>query len=157
MKNEVISFTTRRKRPGEVEGVDYTYITQEKFDNLFNSGGLAEYTTYFGNASYGITMDELIGKLSRGDAFVIVDAFGMEQLKKLYAEHVTVFIRTDPREAVRRMMLRGDSDESIAKRLKTFEEELNSYYLYDYILENTGSLLESLDGMRAILKKEGVL
>jgi guanylate kinase len=54
-------------------------------------------------------------------------------------------------------MLRGDSDESIAKRLKTFEEELNSYYLYDYILENTGSLLESLDGMRAILKKEGVL
>lgn len=135
MHNEVISFTTRPQRPNEIDGFDYIFITKEKYDELFNSGGLAEYSNYGGNY-YGITMEELNKKLENQDAFVIVDVHGMQQLKKIYPKCVTIFLYAGYEEVKQRMKLRGGTNEFIKKRLSTYHEEMKNAQLYDYIVKN---------------------
>jgi guanylate kinase len=155
MDNEIISFTTRAKRDGEEEGIDYLFITQEEFDALMKEGRIAEHTTYYGSASYGITMDELEGKLAKGDAFVVVDVVGKKQLEELYPNTTSVFFRINEMTAIKRMQRRGDSAENIAKRLKTYGEEIDNYYLYDYIVENEGNHADTIESVRLIIEKEG--
>lgn len=151
MKNEIVSFTTRAPREGEVHGIDYLFIRQEEFDRLLANGGLAEYTTYYGNASYGITMNELTSKLEKGDAFVIVDVVGMEQLKKLHPKTVTIFIQVPTEMLEGRMRKRGDSEELIAKRLRTVEQEQENFYLYDYVIDNSGKLEDAIEAFKTIV------
>jgi guanylate kinase len=155
MTNEVVSFTTRQPRAGEVNGRDYIFISQEKFDYLLNSNGLAEYTTYYGNASYGITMDELRYRLEKGDAFVVVDIVGKRQLEEIYPNTVSVFVWV-PYAGIleNRMMSRGDSWENIQKRAKTMDEENNNFYEYDYLIDNTGNFEDSIEAFKAIVSGE---
>jgi guanylate kinase len=157
MDNEVVSFTTRPPRPGEINGKDYVFMSQEEFDKLLHNNGLAEYTTYYGNASYGITLDELHGKLEKGHAFVIVDVIGLVQLKKLWDNTASVFIMTSEAKARKRMNERGDSAQRIEDRLKTYGIEQENFYLYDYVLDNNNTLAEAIEGMKNILQIEGVL
>lgn len=152
MENEVVSFTTRAMRPGEVDGIDYVYITEERFKELYASNGLAEYTTYYGNASYGITMEELTSKLAKGDAFVIVDVVGKQQLEQLYDNTVSVFVWMPfVEEAIARMRKRGDAEELIQKRLRTYEEEIANFPQYDYLIDNTGSFGDAVEAFKAIV------
>jgi guanylate kinase len=154
MDNEILSFTTRQKRDGEVEGKDY---------NMFDKKELAEWTEYSGN-HYGATKKEVREKLELGDAYVIADVTGMLQFQRYYLDALTIFIQSSSRdEAVENMLGRGDSMESIQNRMKTYEEELENFYLYDYVVENTrGSFDDTLEGLKAILNeneiktKEGV-
>jgi guanylate kinase len=152
MDNEVISFTTRAPREGEVNGKDYVFLKEWEFDAMFKEGRIAEYTTYYGTASYGITMDELTSKLEKGDAFVVVDVFGKGQLENLYPKTVSIFIYC-PYSAMleNRMMARGDSWENILKRMKNYDEEMENFYLYDYLLDNTGSFEDAVSSFKAIV------
>lgn len=154
MSNEVVSFTTRDRRYGEIAGVDYVYITQQEFDSLMQSGGIAEHTTYYGTASYGITMEELTGKLEKGNAFVIVDVVGKEQLEKLYPNTISIFFNLSKETAVKRMKERGDTQEAINKRLKSFDEELDNFYLYDYVIDNENTHKEAIAAVGYILDLE---
>lgn len=154
MDNEIISFTTRAKRDGEEDGIDYLYITEEEFQALVDHGGIAESTTYYGTASYGITLSELLEKLDKGDAFVIVDVVGKAQLEALYPNTVSIFFSISKETAIARMKLRGDSDESINKRLMSFEEELENFYLYDYIIDNENSKNQALQAVNYIVGLE---
>jgi guanylate kinase len=142
MQNEIVSFTTREKRPGEIEGKDYIFISNEEFESMRDSGKIAEYTTYYGSASYGITMEEINKKLSKGPAFVVVDIEGKKQLEEIYDNTTSIFIYTSPEEAEQRMIRRGDKPENIAKRLATFKKELENMEFYDYAIENPDGKLE---------------
>lgn len=137
MNNEVVSFTTRHPRNNEVDGVDYIYISKEEFEIMKDSGELAEHITYEATGdSYGITMTELRDKLYLGSAFAIVTHHGMEQLKAIYPNCVTIFLLTDKEDAIEFMKSRGDSNESIENRLKTFDEEQSNRVYYDYVIKN---------------------
>lgn len=155
MTNEIISFTTRSPRKGEIDGVDYIYITNEKFNELYDSGGLAEHTDYYGTAKYGITMEELKGKLSKGDAFVVVDVIGKEALEEIYDNTLSIFIFSpDSDVAFKRMSDRGDNEEQISRRLASYEEEIENFPLYDVLLDNIGNLGRAVEGFRKIVGGE---
>jgi guanylate kinase len=155
MDNEIVSFTTREPRQGEVEGVDYQFISQEKFDELYNSNGLAEHTTYYGSASYGITMEELTSKLAKGDAFVIVDVVGKRQLEELWDNTTSIFVfQPYPKIAIKRMELRGDSKEAIKKRLVTYEEEIANFPEYDVLLYNVGQIESAISGFEKLVSNK---
>lgn len=136
MENELGSFTTRKKRDGEVDGYDYNFISEEVYFKMKEKGELAEYTTYDGN-HYGITRNEVESKLKLGDAYAVVDVEGMKQLTEYYkGSIVKIYIYTDHDVAYRNMKRRGDSVELVLKRLKTYNTELKDSKKYDYVIKN---------------------
>lgn len=154
MGNEVISFTTRAPRKGEVDGVDYVYTTVAEVDRLEEIGELVERVSYDGN-SYGISKQELYGKLSEQDAFVIVDYHGCQQVKDLYPNCVSIFFSIDTADARNRMLERGDNPATMAHRLSTYETELANQVHYDYVLQNEyGNQEETVRALRAIIQSK---
>lgn len=135
MSNEIVSFTTREKRDGEVEGVDYIFTNVEEIDRLEQEGLIVERVLYAGN-SYGISQVEMDDKLSKGDAFVVVDLHGCQQLSALYDNIVSVFFSIDVEDARERMIKRGDDVSKIDGRLATYEKELSHAVNYDYVITN---------------------
>lgn len=141
MDNELVSFTTRAKRKGEVNGRDYIFITEEEFNILKTNSGLVESTCYGGNY-YGLTLNELESKLAEGSCFFIADVVGMKQMKKMYDNVVTIFIFCEREDCESNMRERGDSEENIKKRLSTHEEEVENLYLYDHVVVNRRNELD---------------
>lgn len=132
---EIISHTTRKIRKGEKHGVTYYFVTKEEFDRIEK----IEEVTYNGN-HYCISKNEIEKKLGNNNkVFVICDVNGMRQLKKFYPKEVVViYIYTSFEEMERRMRLRGDSEESIRKRLEYAKEtnELDNGKYADFIVRN---------------------
>lgn len=139
MSNEVISFTTRSKRKGEIEGSDYKFITKEEFDALKKSDKLIEHVEYGGNY-YGIDEDELYSKLEKGHAFCIVDNHGREQLQAIYSNTTSIFLYCDYHDTKERMLKRGDSLEDVEKRLSSYYKEMLNSVNYDYVIYNKNYL-----------------
>lgn len=152
--NIIMSFTTREPRQGEINGVDYHYISKEQFDYMQSNNELAEWTEYGGNF-YGLIRDEIESKLIKGSAFVIVDYNGMKQLKELYPDSVSIFIYTTKDDCIMQMRMRGDSNENILKRLDTYDEEMKNRVHYDYVVKNKrGQLNECIKVVRSIVEYE---
>lgn len=156
MDNEVVSFTTRAPRAGEVDGFDYVFTSVEEVDRMEASGELVERVSYAGN-SYGISKDELYGKLANGDAFVIVDYHGFQQIQALYDNYVSVFFSIDVEDARQRMLERGDKEDVIEGRLKTYAKELANQQHYDFVIQNTyGKQNETVEVLKQIVSGEFV-
>lgn len=154
MKNEVVSFTTRKPRQGEIDGVDYKFISLEKFEELKKQGKLIEQVEYSGNY-YGIDQEEFENKLSIGNAFVIVDYHGMQQIKKVYPNCVTLFLYTPYDQAYNQMIQRGDTLDKIEQRLTTYHHEMKNKEHYDYVVRNnSGKFNESMKVLSSIVNAE---
>lgn len=152
MTNEVLSFTSRDPRIGEVDGIDYKFTTEEEVDRLEAEGALVERVLYDGN-SYGISKQELYGKLEHEDAFVIVDYHGFKQLQALYPNIISVFFAIDTEDARNRMLERGDNPATMSNRLSTYEKELANQVHYDYVLQNVyGKQDETIAELRNIIE-----
>jgi guanylate kinase len=136
MNNELISFTTREPRKNEINGVDYIFITKEKFTYLLNNNGLMEHTEYYGSNFYGLTQQEFDSKIKIGDCFFIADYTGLKQMKEKYDNIISIFIYCEREECEKNMRLRGDSEENILKRLTTYDIEIANAYKYDHIVTN---------------------
>lgn len=154
MDNEIVSFTTRKPREGEIDGIDYNFIAINKFKKLYDNDKLVEWSNY-GGEYYGITKDELENKLKKDNAFVVVDVVGMKTLTKLYPNSVSVFIYSDEEQAYNLMKLRGDKMKDIEKRLITIKDELNNIKYYDCAFKNKyGQLNKSIKIMDSIIDIE---
>ncbi len=154
MRNEVISFTTRNKRSGETEGETYKFISFDDFKSLMNNNKLIECVQYSGNY-YGIDSDELNAKLNVGDAFCIVDFYGMKQLKEIHKRCTTIFLYTPYEQAYEQMLARGDSPDVVNKRLITYQDEMLNRHNYDYVIKNNpGQLDKTKEIVRYILLSE---
>ncbi|MEH6872347.1 guanylate kinase [Bacillus safensis] len=154
MSNEVVSFTTRKPRQGEIDGVDYKYISLEKFEELKEQGKLIEQVEYSGNY-YGIDQEEFENKLSIGNAFVIVDYHGMQQIKKFYPNCVTVFLYTPYDQAYKQMINRGDTLDKVEQRSSTYPQEMKNKEHYDYVVRNnSGKFNETTKVLSSIVKAE---
>ena len=152
MDNEVVSFTTRGRREGEIDGVDYIYTTLDEIDRLESEGLIVERVLYAGN-SYGISKVELDSKLAKGDAFVVVDFHGYQQMLEIYDQVVSVFFEIDVEDARNRMVARGDREDSINSRLATYEAELSNSVHYDYVIHNeAGKQDETVEVLRQIIQ-----
>jgi guanylate kinase len=156
-KREILSYTTRPMRDNEEDGVDYNFITKELFEAIDATGDMIEKTQYPPNDPngnfYGVSWDSVKSKLKKGDAFIVADTHGMEQLKAIHNNCVTIWIYTSKDDAIANMLTRGDSSENIKKRMQTFDLEQTNRTKYDYIITNNyGRMKDTIKIIKAIVK-----
>jgi guanylate kinase len=133
-----VSATTRPPRPGEVDGRDYHFVSNEQFDSMVANGEFLEWAHVFG-FRYG-TLDREVRKSIEGgrDVLLDIDWQGTQQLKQVDPDIVRVFILPPSMEELeRRLRERGtDSDEVIANRMARSAAEISHWAEYDYVLIN---------------------
>lgn len=151
-----ISFTTRDKRPKEVEGLDYFFISEEKFNKMNEKNELLEYAKVFGNY-YGTPKENVINLLNNGtDVLFDIDWQGVNQLSQLMKNDlVRIFIMPPGiKELEKRLLIRGeDSNDTIKKRMNESINELSHWNEYDYVVINK-NLEQATDDVRSILRAE---
>lgn len=133
-----VSMTTRPKRPGEVDGVDYFFRTREEFKDLIKKGQMLEYAEYVGNY-YGTPLTYVNETLDKGiDVFLEIEVQGALQVKKKVPDGVFIFLTPpDLDELKDRLVGRGtDSEEVIRQRIERAKEEIALMREYDYVVVN---------------------
>jgi guanylate kinase len=151
-----ISATTRLRRPGEVPGQDYYFVSPDEFQKMIDAGEFLEYAHVFGH-SYGTPRGPVEDALSRGlDIIFDIDWQGTQQLAELArTDLVTVFILppSGP-ELERRLKTRArDSDDEIRKRMAKAADEMSHFSEYDYVLVNN-DINETIHKAQTILDAE---
>ena len=144
-----VSATTRPPRANEVDGRDYHFVDQERFDRMVAQDEFLEYATVFSN-SYGTPKANVMSALERGDWH------GTQQgANAARADLVSVFILPPSREALQqRLVSRAqDSVDVVAERMTKASDEISHYREYDYIVVNE-DLDRSVESVRAILSAE---
>lgn len=133
-----VSATTRPPREGEVDGVNYFFMTRPEFEALIKEGGFLEYAEYNGNF-YG-TPKKFVEESVENCLNVIleIEVKGAMQIKRMFPNSVFVFIAPDSvKELERRLRDRAtEAEEIILKRLQIAKRELASCLMYDYIIIN---------------------
>lgn len=115
---ELVSHTTRLPRPGEVQGVSYHFVDEVTFQQTKK----VEASAYAGNW-YGVSEKEVEDKTKLGDVFAVIEIHGALAFKKMYGKKVKIFyIASGPRDLRRRMAHRGDTKESIRKRMVIYRK-----------------------------------
>ena len=150
-----ISATTRLPRTGETDGVDYFFKTREEFEQMIQNKQLLEYAEYVGNY-YGTPLEYVENTLASGkDVFLEIDVQGAIQVRELMPDGVFIFLTPpDLNELESRIVNRGtDSDEVIAKRMKTAREELELMKYYDYSVVND-TVDNAVQKIEAIIQTE---
>ena len=133
-----ISYTTRRPRKGEKEGVDYHFIDVPTFLKMKERGEFLESAEVHGN-HYGTGKQVILDAVKRGDALILeIDWQGAQQVRRLYPDCIGIFILPPSVEELeRRMRARGqDSDEVIRQRVQNAREELSHAGEFNYAIIN---------------------
>lgn len=152
-----VSATTRSPRPGEIDGVDYYFVSHDQFQSMVAENALLEWATVFGNR-YGTPRAPVEAALQDGrDVLFDIDWQGTQQLQQTDAasDLVRVFILPpDLAELERRLRARNtDHPDVIAGRMARARDEISHWGEYDYILVNDDAET-CLGEIRAILKAE---
>ncbi len=133
-----ISATTRPPRPGERDGVDYHFLSEERFEELVQAGEFLEHATYSGNR-YGTLRSELEAQLTRAEPVVLeIEVQGARQVRGAMPDALAVFIAPPSLQALRlRLEARGtDSPAQVRARLATAEKELSAQTEFASVLVN---------------------
>jgi len=151
-----VSCTTRAKRPGEKDGVDYRFLDTASFRGMVDRGEFLEYAQVFGNY-YGTPRAPVEAALSAGkDVLFDIDWQGTQQLRdKVPSDLVTVFILPpSTRDLEKRLLTRAqDPQDIVAERMAKAADEMSHYAEYDYVVVNR-NIGTSLDRIKAILTAE---
>jgi len=151
-----VSATTRRRRPGEVEGKDYFFIDEMAFKTKINQGYFLEYAEVFDHF-YGTPADTVNKTLNEGrDVLFDIDWQGTQQIKaRARQDLVSIFILPPSTpELERRLLNRAqDSAEVVAGRMAKAADEMSHYPEYDYVIINH-DLTQSVAAVQTILDAE---
>ena len=133
-----VSVTTRKPRPGEVEGINYFFRSEEEYQQMIAAGEFLETAEVYKNY-YGTPKAPVYENLDKGnDVLFEVDVHGARSIKKQYPEAVTIFLMTpDFKTLEARLRGRGtESEDSLKTRLGAAKRELGKYETFDYIVFN---------------------
>jgi guanylate kinase len=147
-----VSATTRAPRPGEVDGVDYHFLTDTDFQRRVDAGEFVEHATYAGRR-YGTLRSELARHIAAGHPVVLeIELQGARQVRTTLPEALQVFIAPPSLEALRaRLIGRGTDDEAeIAARLRVAEEELAAQDEFGHVVVND-RLEDAVDQLLSIV------
>lgn len=150
-----ISATTRKPREGEIDGVNYRFLSKEQFESLVNSDGMLEYAQYCDNY-YGTPKDMVEKKRLEGKNVILeIEVQGAMQVRKNCPDAILIFILPPSvAELERRLRKRGtETDDVIAKRVAKAAEEIPYAEKYDYIVVN-GALEKAVEDFLAIISAE---
>ena len=149
------SYTSRAMREGEKDGVDYNFITRERFEAMVAEDAFLEWADVFGNL-YGTGKAETERELVGGrDLVLVIDVQGARQVRSHGANAIGIFVLPPSFEALEHR-LRGrskDSEEAIRKRLVTARREIRAVAEYEYVIVND-ELDTCVDRLRSIVLAE---
>jgi guanylate kinase len=150
-----VSHTTRPKRSGEQDGINYHFVNHNQFQDLLAAGGFLEHAEVFGNW-YGTSQHWVEQTLQSGtDVILEIDWQGAQQVRKLVPGTVAIFILPPSRETLAtRLRGRGQDDESIiAARMAQAQSEMSHYAEADYLVINDEFDI-ALDELAAIFRAQ---
>jgi guanylate kinase len=149
------SYTSRGARQGERNGIDYNFISRERFEAMAQEGEFLEWADVFGNY-YGTCAADTDACLGRGeDVVLVIDVKGARQVRSRGIETVGIFV-LPPSAAILEQRLRGrskDSEEQILRRLTVARGEVAEYAQYEYVVVND-EVDAAVDRLRAIVLAE---
>ena len=149
-----ISSTTRRPRKGEVDGIDYHFLTRTEFERLIKVGEFVEWATVYDELK-GVTRSELLGPMAEGrDIIIRTDVQGARIWREKLEGAIYVFLMAEDRETLRaRLIGRGSEDAaSLAARFAELEEELADIPNNDHLIINHhGQVDRAVDEIKAII------
>ena len=153
-----VSATTRAPRPGEVDGVNYHYISVEEFEGRIGADELLEYTKYCGNY-YGTLKRETDAVLESGKNLILeIEVEGAMNVKRLCPDTAVLIMLLPPSYAVQEQRLRGrgtETEDVIQKRLERAKEEMEFLPQYDYVVYNyDGRAEECAEQIQNIIRAE---
>ena len=132
-----VSHTTRTPRSNEIDGVDYHFVSKEKFKELIDKGKFYEYAKIFENY-YG-TLKSIVDKtIKENDILFDIDWQGTKQLSKFKNLNlIKIYLITEKKELKSRLIKRNqNTDEEVKKRFDSFDEDIKHWNDYDYIIIN---------------------
>ncbi len=150
-----VSMTTRDKREGEVDGVDYYFVSKEEFAKRRKEGKFLETAEFVGNY-YGTPLDKVNEQLDMGNEVVLeIEVEGAIQVKRKVPDCVMIFIVPPGKQALYdRLKRRGTENEDvIAERIAKANREFKLAHLYDYIVVND-EVNNAADRIMAIIRAE---
>ncbi len=149
------SYTSRGARTGEQDGVDYNFITRDRFELMTRDNEFLEWADVFGNY-YGTCAADTERHLAAGkDVVLVIDVQGARQVRSRGIETVSIFV-LPPSSATLEQRLRGrskDSAEQIARRLEVARREVSEFAQYKYVVIND-EVEAAVDRLRAIVLAE---
>jgi guanylate kinase len=149
------SYTSRAARAGEQPGVDYNFVSRERFEVMASEGAFLEWADVFGNF-YGTGAADTEEILAGGeDVVLVIDVQGARQVRSRGIETVGVFV-LPPSAVILEQRLRGrskDSEEQVRRRLDKAFEEVNEFEQYEYVVVND-ALDAAVDRLRSIIMAE---
>ncbi len=153
----VVTATTRPKRPNEVDGKDYIFVSKEEFARMIEADELIEYAIVYGDYK-GPPKTKVREALASGqDVILRLDVQGAETIRKLAPEALLIFLTTESEdELVRRLETRKtETAEELKLRIATARKELQRIEAFDYVIVNHDFHLdETVDTIRAIIEAE---
>lgn len=150
-----VSATTRAPRPGEVDGVNYHFVTRQRFEEMLASGEILEHTQYNGNY-YGSPAGPIRAELEKGrDVVLEIEVDGAMQVREKFPEAVLIFVLPPSfGELERRLTGRGTEDaEKVRSRLARGREEFAAAKEFDYLVIND-TVDRAVAEIRAIMLAE---
>lgn len=133
-----VSFTTRQRREGEVDGQHYHFVSHEKFENLIEQGEFLEYAKVHGNY-YGTSKTQIEQETSIGrDIILEIDVQGADLVREKAPNAIGIFILPPSFEVLRERLTARQTENSddLALRLKNSSDEVREYAKFDYVVIN---------------------
>jgi len=153
----VVTATTRPRREGEVDGVDYFFVSMSKFAEMIERGELLEYAVVYGDYK-GIPKDQVRKALASGqDVIMRIDVQGAATIRRLVPEAVLIYLSAESEEAlVRRLRQRKtEPEDQLKMRIATARQELRRLDMFDYVVINAEDKLdETCQKIAAIITAE---
>lgn len=153
----VVTVTSRPKRPSEVDGVDYHFVTQDQFDQMVRTNQFIEHAVVY-NQSKGIPRFEVLPALqSNKDLIFRVDVQGAARLREIFPSAVLIFlVPANQDEWLRRLKAREtETPDSLIKRVETARQELTRLDEFDYVVVNANDQQEdAVSVIEAIIDAE---
>tara|TARA_Y100001970_G_C13775702_1_gene622740 strand:- start:8 stop:598 length:591 start_codon:yes stop_codon:yes gene_type:complete len=133
-----VSHTTRSPRSNEVDGVDYHFVTKEKFKDLISNKKFYEYAKIFENY-YGTLKKSVDDDIVKNDIIFDIDWQGTKQLSKFKnLRLIKIFLITSNKEELKKRLIKRDqnTDEEVEKRFKSFDSDIKQWNDYDFVIIN---------------------
>jgi guanylate kinase len=153
----VVTATSRPKRKGEIDGVDYFFVSADEFVAMIERDELLEHALVY-DEHKGIPRQQVRDAFASGqDVIMRIDVQGAETICQLYPEALLIFLSTQNEEELiaRLKARRTESEEKLRLRIETAREELHKVELFDYYVVNADDQLDAtVDAIQAIIASE---
>lgn len=153
----VVTVTTRPKRPTEVDGVDYHFISVEEYQNLLERGEFLEHANVYGHL-YGVPKEQVREAWARGqDVLLRIDVQGAATIKKIAPEAVFIFLAPSSMDELMQRLAerKTEARADLERRMATAREEMKRLPEFDYVVINRDDRLdEAVEQIMAILAAE---